>query len=159
MSAIKEDYHDKIEAGQRQSIKKKGKIFYGGRFGKLRLAQDISETKKTVWISARHPECLSRPFAFECVNSDTELIIIDDLPATKLNEVLWLVSSEKLIVNKMYTGKFEVDVPEIIVTTNCDESDVSGASIEARFDVIRFNSMDDYFIQYEKYFGYPHSEL
>lgn len=138
---------------------KRGKIFYGlPDTGKFRLAKDIACTKNAVILDGRSHRFYENSFAFQMVTKDTDLIVVRDVPKSKLNAVLEVFSAGKQIVNRKYYKPFVIDTPEVIITTNCDDSDVSPVLIKARFDLLKFETSEDYLIHHNKLIGNEYSE-
>lgn len=130
----------------------KAKIFVGPAYsGKTRTAQMISEyigKDKSVFISGRGLVNYS-PFGLEAINSNTELLIIDDCPINFSFEKFYDVNiNEKgeiidysISVNKRAFVPIIYKIPKIIFTTNFSPTN-KGESFNRRFEIIEFPTCD-----------------
>jgi len=130
-------------------------IIYGpARSGKSRLATDIARNKNTSWITGRKRKFFDDPFIFYDVDETTELIIIDDIPGKYFRDTMEFLMPDEIIVNKRSKAPFKIPRPKIIITLQDEQFQFAkGASIDARFDFIKLESIEDYFKEREKLFG------
>lgn len=134
-------------------------IIYGAaRSGKSRLAEDIVRDKNTVWITGRKRNIFDDPFIFFPVDESTEFIIVDDIPEKFVRDTMEFLMPDEIIVNKRTKAPFKIPRPKVIITLQEEFRFLEGASIDARFDFIKLESIDDYFKEYERIFGHPHPE-
>lgn len=129
-------------------------IIYGpARSGKSRLAEDIARDKNTVWITGRKRNIFDDSFIFFGVDESTELIIFDDIPEKFVRDTMEFLMPDEIIVNNQRKSPFKIPRPKVILTLQEEFQFPEGASIDARFDFIKLESIDDYFKEREKLFG------
>jgi len=136
-------------------------IIYGpAQSGKSRLAKKLAESKNTLWISGRYYFKSRSQFRFQELTNETELIVIDDIPQKFVLEAMAEFANRTIIYSKRgYPSLFEIPKPKMIFTLDvADFKFPEGSSIDARFDFIRLESIDDYFKEYERILGQPHPE-
>jgi len=80
--------------------------------GKTTTANEMAKGRKSVTIC--HPDLLN-PFCFDSVDTDTEVIIFEEL--TEVGQLNFLINRDKLTVNKYNSGPFTMQRPEIIIIT------------------------------------------
>lgn len=120
---------------------KKPKLIIGKeRSGKSFLAKNISfGFSNPVTLSGRDFTRNSN-FRFSVIKDNTDLIIIDDLPAKDLMEVV-LECVDKIYVERQCEVGYEMKSPQIIITSVIDKQYI-GASISRRVDVIETHIED-----------------
>ncbi len=92
-----------------------------GPTGKSFLANLIGKNKKIIILNGKG---FKPDFNFfKYCNQDTELIIIDDLPARMLNNKFLLDLNYGITINKK-NGNLADIYPEIIITCDCNFSDI-----------------------------------
>jgi len=118
----------------------KSQVFIGpSESGKSRAAKDLVVGKEFIWLSGKS-NFLSDPFAFQALTKDTEFIIIDDVPANRLLDVLQSLFDPEIHVNKKCVSPFKLKRPHTIIICECSRFYIEdlGASFLRRFEFIEF---------------------
>lgn len=137
-------------------------IIYGpARSGKTRLAEDIAANKNTVWLCGRNYFKSRSNFKLQELTDKTELIVVDDIPPKFTLEAMAEFAAGEIFYHIKGVASFvTIPRPKVIFTLDVEEFKFpEGASIDARFDFIRLESIDDYFKEYERLFGHVHPEI
>lgn len=127
---------------------KKGIILIGlPDTGKSRIANLLTAGKKHITIDARNTNLLDDRFTYSYCETDTQVIIFDDLLNFKNQlEKLFNLVTDGVLVDKKGKKSFII-FPQIIVTINGAFSDLKmGASLERRFDVFELSSCNSNYI-------------
>jgi AAA+ ATPase superfamily predicted ATPase len=126
LSFLEEDY---------QQIFKKPKLIIGKeRSGKSFLAKNISfGFSNPVFLSGRD-FIRNSSFRFSAVKDNTDLIVIDDVPAKDLMEVV-LECTDSIYIERQCEVGYEIKSPQIIIDCVIDRQYI-GASISRRVEII-----------------------
>lgn len=108
--------------------------------GKSRFAHEQAAGKKVTWLYARGFRIAAAPFFFQKVTSDTELLVIDDLPCKKLKSLLELLFDPNLYIQRRKEEPFSISRPRTIITCDCEILPVEllAASYARRFEYVKF---------------------
>lgn len=81
---------------------------------------------KTLALSYNHPafygrvksiKQISKPFFFSILEKETDLIVFDDVPGYLVGSLVYYFGSDPITVNRKYQEPFEIERPNIIITT------------------------------------------
>lgn len=131
-------------------------IIYGpAQSGKTRLASDIAKGKNALWLNGRNYFKSRSNFKLQELTEETELIIIEDIPQNFALQSMYEFADRSILYFKRgHASLFEIQRPKMIFVLDVAEFKFpTGASIDARFDFIKLESLDDYFKEREKLFG------
>lgn len=101
-----------------------------------------TQNKKTVWINARsfNPK-YKNPFLFSDVNSETEIIIFEDVKTDFLLSLIEFLYSETITVNKKGEYPFEIKRPSIIITCEYDGNFFMPESMKRRVSAYKIHPL------------------
>lgn len=118
---------------------KKAKVFYGEpETGKTRKAMEIAQGRNFVYLDGRSKKAIENRFYFSRVNSNTDLIIIDELPNGFNFEYFYgFVSSDRFYYEVNRKGCQSIPTPEFIFITN-EKPKFTGRSFDLRFELVEF---------------------
>jgi hypothetical protein len=115
-------------------------VFFGpAESGKTRRAHELYDGKNAAWFDGRNKRLFKNPSPFANVTDETEVIIIDDLPLTMLQEAIFTLSVHELVINAKMKKPFSIPRPKIVITVEHDDKAlIAGHSLLRRANFIRF---------------------
>jgi hypothetical protein len=120
---------------------KRVKLYIGGPVtGKTRKALEEIAGKEYVLFEGRDFDHFNQ-YTYASCDENTECIIIDDYPVSKLKELLFFADLESFLVVRKYQPSFMIDTPDIIIT--CCTTEPLDASFYDVFEVVKFDKVHE----------------
>jgi len=115
---------------------RKAKVFYGPPGGgKTFKAKELAKGRNTITHGFNQ---IDDHFLY--LEPETQVLIIEEVPLTRLEDLIPLIKSKTMQVNKRGKEPFHIDTPEILITTQADGDQVARlkySKLGKRFEFIR----------------------